>query len=278
MRKLVLPALLLCLFASSVFGQDVNNYQYVRVPERFDFLDENNQYQLNALTAFLFNKVGFDVIYIYKEPVPRGVHPCDMLYVNVHNESNMFRSKLYITLEDCNEQIVFKTKTGDSREKDYKTSYQEALRNAFESVRGLNYSYQGKVTDPKTSRGKEELKKKSAVDSIPAEVVVDSVITSKDRNKLRPSSEDNNNSFAGGYTNGAITYRLEKTPVGFDIYKSGEAQKFARLIKSGGGDNYLYSSKAVNGSAYFDDYGNLIVEYLDPESAQVISIIYRKDQ
>ena len=46
-------------------------------------------------------------------------------------------------------------------------------------------------------------------------------------------------------------------------------------MKSGGGENYLYSSKNVSGNAFFDRQGNLIVEYLDPNSQQLVSIHYK---
>ncbi len=38
---------------------NLNNYKYVIVPKKYDFLKEKDQYQLNSLTEFLFNKYGF---------------------------------------------------------------------------------------------------------------------------------------------------------------------------------------------------------------------------
>ena len=77
------------------------------------------------------------------------------------------------------------------------------------------------------------------------------------------------------FTNGPVTYLLEKTSTGYDLFREGEQEKFAGLMKSGGGSNYLYSSKNVSGNAFFDSQGNLVVEYLDPNSQQLISIHYK---
>ncbi|HER40123.1 MAG TPA: hypothetical protein ENO10_02785 [Salinimicrobium catena] len=80
------------------------------------------------------------------------------------------------------------------------------------------------------------------------------------------------------YSNGGVAYVLKKTAMGYELFKKGQTETFARLIKSGSGNNFLYSTGSVSGNAYFDAEGNLIAEYVDPNSGQVISVIYRKDQ
>jgi hypothetical protein len=75
--------------------------------------------------------------------------------------------------------------------------------------------------------------------------------------------------------NGNVTYNLRSTPEGFEMFRGGDAETFATLIKSGGGENYLYSSKNVSGNAFFDTQGNLIVEYLDPNTQQLVNVIYK---
>ena len=54
---------LLIAFQNFTFAQsDINNYKYVSVSDRFDFLKTSDQYQLNSLTKFLLNKSGFTVL------------------------------------------------------------------------------------------------------------------------------------------------------------------------------------------------------------------------
>ena len=47
------------------------------------------------------------------------------------NESNMMTSKVQFLLTDCTNKAVFISQIGKSREKEFKKSYQEALRNAL---------------------------------------------------------------------------------------------------------------------------------------------------
>lgn len=257
---------------ASVAAQDLNDYRYVRVPERFEFSKEDNQFQLNALTAFLLEKKGFTAL--YKKGIPQGVDPCEVLTVNVHNESNLFRSRLYVTLEDCNNQTVFTSQTGSSKEKEYQVSYHEALREAFASIEELNYN--PNVAEKNTSGINA-----AENEQIP-EVIIDPAITSEGIEKVAAkeiSSRENKISSQEDqiqkFLNGPNTYILMKSAVGYDLFKEGQQEKFAGLMKSGGGDNYLYSSKNVSGNAFFDTHGNLVVEYLDPNSQQLVTITYK---
>ncbi|MGI0107610.1 hypothetical protein [Salinimicrobium sp. WS361] len=289
---------------SNTFGQDVNKYKYVLVPQEFEFLKHPNQYQVNALTAFLLEKYGFDAL--YEEKIPANMGLCDVLKVNVRNDSSLFRSRLYVTLENCNDEVVFTSKTGSSREKNYKKSYHEALREAFTSFEGLSEGTEfiksgvavadtsaeknpaEVVIDPvPAAKDIQEEASEVIIDPVPAandtqeqasEVIVDPVVTSEEieeateESSALPEVVEKNENLQ--FVNGAITYKLVKTPAGYDLYREGEPGKFGTLLKSGGGENYLYSSKNISGNAFFDTHGNLIVEYLDPNSQQLISVKY----
>jgi hypothetical protein len=132
-----------CFVITSVFSQEsLNDYKYVIVADKFDFLNEKNQYQLNSLTQFLFNKYGFETIMegtTYPEDLIRN--RCLALKSNVLKESGLFKSKLKVELKDCNDKIVYTSEVGESREKEYKTAYNFALRDAFKSFEVLNYEY-----------------------------------------------------------------------------------------------------------------------------------------
>lgn len=272
MRKFFCFITLLAGVTFSVSAQIINEYRYVKVPEKFDFLKEENKHQLNALTAFLFEKYGFEVL--YKKEIPREADPCDVLQANVHDKSNIFRAKLYVSLENCRNETVFKSQTGTSPEKDYKTSYHEALREAFASVEKLNYRFV--ATENNTSA------ENSESEELPGEVIVDPVVTAEEieeeasrKTSSEGKTEISNLSGSRKYTNGAITYTLKDTPEGYELFKETEDEKFAGLIKSGGGENYLYSSKNISGNAFFDTHGNLIVEYVDPNSGQLVTVNYK---
>ncbi|AUC86450.1 hypothetical protein CW731_14690 [Polaribacter sp. ALD11] len=124
------------------FGQEkkVNNYKYIIVPERFSFLKKNDQYKTSSLTKFLLKKNGFTVILDSEEyPLELKIDPCKALKVNVVDKSSMFKTKLIIELNNCFDNVVYSSKEGGSRHKEYKKSFQEAIRNAHESMIDLKY-------------------------------------------------------------------------------------------------------------------------------------------
>lgn len=138
---------LILFISNSLIGQSLNEYKYVVVPSKFDFLKSENQYQLNDLTKFLFEKEGFVTIYDNLErPADLSNNACLGLSARVNNESNMFTTKLIIELVNCKNQKVLVSQEGRSKQKDYKKGYQEALREAFESVTAQNYNYTGTAT------------------------------------------------------------------------------------------------------------------------------------
>lgn len=132
-----------CFVVTSIFSQsNLNQYKYVIVPHKFDFLKEKNKYQINALTKFLFSKYGFETVMEGSEyPEDLARNRCLALRSNVVKGSGLFKTKLSIQLHDCNDKLVFTSKEGESREKEYKTAYNLALRDAFKSVEALNYKY-----------------------------------------------------------------------------------------------------------------------------------------
>lgn len=139
MKKIVL---LFILISSYAFSQSVNDYQYVIVPLKFDFLKKDDQYRLNTLTKLLLQKYGFKT-YLNNEEIPLNLERCNFLYANVIETSGMFATKVKVVLKDCKENVIFETKLGESREKDYTLAYNEALRDAGKSFDKLDYKYNG---------------------------------------------------------------------------------------------------------------------------------------
>ena len=119
------------LFATIALLQVVAVAQTVVVPNKFAFLKSDNEYQLNILTKFLIEKQGFKAYMENEVPSELLNTPCNLLKADVKNESNMMTSKLRLVLTDCANKEVFSSEVGKSREKEYKKSYQEALRNAL---------------------------------------------------------------------------------------------------------------------------------------------------
>jgi hypothetical protein len=144
MKKTVITLILFLGVIVFVKAQSsINDYKYVIVPNKFDFLKSNNQYQLNSLTKFLFEKYSF--IALMEDdayPVDLVNNYCLALKSNVLDNGGMFKTKMKIELRNCNNEIVFTSDVGETREKDFKKGYHLALRNAFKSFETLSYNYQ----------------------------------------------------------------------------------------------------------------------------------------
>lgn len=140
-KKYFLLSLLLISF-SGYAQNTINNYRYVLVPEKFSFLKQENQYNLNALTKKLLEDKGFTVYYDNTDlPEEIANNKCKALTLDLLGKSTMFSTNLTLQLKDCKGAVLFKGKEGKSREKEYDVSYTNALREAFTSLNDLSYSY-----------------------------------------------------------------------------------------------------------------------------------------
>ncbi|MES1222040.1 MAG: hypothetical protein ABUT20_41470 [Bacteroidota bacterium] len=138
--------LVLLFFACfSGFSQtSINNYKYVLVPETFPFLKEKDQYRLNTATKSSLEMTGFTVYFDNPElPTELANNKCNALIAEVVEKKSMFSTKLTLLLKDCKGNVVFKSKEGISREKEFGPSYNLALQDAFISLTAAKYVYQG---------------------------------------------------------------------------------------------------------------------------------------
>lgn len=130
----------------SAFAQkkSLNDYKYVIVPKQFDFVNKVDKYQTSTLSKFLFEKYGFSA-FLTNEPFPDDLSRdrCLALTCAIIDNSSMFTTKHTIELKDCYNTVVFKSKVGTSKLKDYKKAYHEAIRDAFLSIKNKNYAYNG---------------------------------------------------------------------------------------------------------------------------------------
>lgn len=139
---------LFIIFQASFEAQtDLNQYKYVSVPDRFDFLKTSDQYQLSSLTQFLLTKKGFTVLEsIENYPSDLAAISCLLLDVNVEKIKGFLKTKLEVQFINCKKEVVFRSAIGTSKEKDFKMAYHQALRAAFDSMEALNYNYEASAT------------------------------------------------------------------------------------------------------------------------------------
>lgn len=131
------------LFAVSGYSQKtINNYRYVLVPERFGIFKTDNQYGMNTMTKLLLEDKGFTVYMDNKElPANLAANKCNALKAELEDKKGFFVTTVILVLKDCQGNIVFKSKEGKSREKEWPTAYDEALRDAYSSLKSAPYKY-----------------------------------------------------------------------------------------------------------------------------------------
>lgn len=143
LRKNQLSILFVILSLYGFAQSDLNNYKYIIIPKKFDFSRSEDQYQLNSLTKFLFNKYGYEA-YFLEDELPEDLknNRCLALTAEASNkESSLFKTKINIVLNDCFGTEVVSSEIGKSREKEYDKAYTEAFRAAFETFKTMDYSY-----------------------------------------------------------------------------------------------------------------------------------------
>ncbi|HET8808953.1 MAG TPA: hypothetical protein VFM65_01660 [Flavobacteriaceae bacterium] len=246
----ILLLLVIGFICSTARAQDLNTYKYVIVPVKYDFLNEKDQYQLNSLTEFLLEKHGFTAI-LEGEKFPEDLlnNRCAALNVDVLSDSGFFSfvTRVKLILKNCNNQVVFESKQGKSRLKKRKFAYQEALRDAFSSVKALGYSYSGK---------QQMLVEKNSQKTIPIE---------------NPKFKGEKTSLH--FLKNGKEYELEKQEKSLVLKKMGNENPVAFLNETSTG-SFIFRSGKINGSAYFDDAGNLIVEYFDEKEGKIKKLVY----
>src|SRR5690606_28456487 len=133
MRKVIL--LLVFILSFAVKAQDGNSYKFVTLPTKFDFMKEQNQYNLNELSKFLTNKKGVITFFENEEKSIdyNLADTCDILKLNITRENAFLVIKLKITLTDCKGEVISES-VGSSREKEFKTAYNYAIREAFDKL------------------------------------------------------------------------------------------------------------------------------------------------
>lgn len=143
MKKYILLFLLFLSF-SGYAQNTLNNYKYVIVPEKLSFLKQKDQYKLNTLIKIFLEERGFTT-YFDNADLPNEIatNRCSALNADVLEKNGMFTTNLTLLLKDCQGNIIFKTKEGKSREKEYNVSYNLALRDALTSFDNVKYTYNG---------------------------------------------------------------------------------------------------------------------------------------
>jgi hypothetical protein len=148
MKKIFFLGLFITSF--SFFGQQkLNNYKYVVVANKFDFLKKADEYQTSSLTKFLFTKYGYTAFLSTEEfPEDLRANKCSSLFASINDASGVFTIKVNLTLKDCRGKVIYTSSLGRTKEKNFKKGFHEAIRNAFKDPVIKNYSYKPQAVIP----------------------------------------------------------------------------------------------------------------------------------
>lgn len=219
------PALfILVLFTITAYSQNtINNYKYVIVPEKFAFARENNQYGLNNTAKVLLEEKGFTVFMGNAQLPPEvAANKCNALKAEVVEKKGLFVTNLTLLLKDCQDNIIFKSKEGKSREKEFPVAYDGALRDAFISLNNVPYKYDGTTI------------------SQPQQATVTPAISPAPTPAAPTSS---------AITEATGTLYAQATPNGFQLIDT-TPKKVLTLLKTSMQDYFIAEDGAINGVVF----------------------------
>ncbi len=138
------------LVSGMSISQKLNAFKYAIIPEKFSFLKEKNQFNLNELLKFGMIKYGFEPFYD-TDILPNDLSNENKVLVDVLQNNSIFSTNVTIVLKDFKNNILHTSIEGKSREKNLDVSYNFAIREALNSFSSLKHVYANniQVTDLK---------------------------------------------------------------------------------------------------------------------------------
>lgn len=232
MKNRVLTIFLL-FFGITIQAQELinfNQYKYIIVNSKFDFVKSVDAHQTSSLTKFLFNKIGFKS-YLDNEEVPQelAINKCLGLFANVKDVSGLFITRSKVELRDCKGKLVYTTMEGEGRSKDLKRAYYQSITGAFKKLSHISYAY-----DPSISRNQAVVEKKPVVVEEKKEVKRKPIVVSKKVTVKEETPKKNALPLLTAQKKGN-TYQLanDKGNLVFVLLKTNDPEKFIIKDKNG---------------------------------------------
>ncbi len=258
----------------------LNDYKYIIVPKKFDGFKSENQYQTSTLIKFLLVQKGFDAVYDDALPEDLNSNRCLGLLLGLEDLSSMFTTKVVLSLKDCNSVVIMTTAEGKSKEKDYKLSFNEAIRDAFQTFDTVNYSYKPKGNDPETVtlNYKNDVKKvaetpKNRQEQVTIEEVTPERQTYKSMEPV-PSEIKKSENAVGTTTQDLLhlsgVLYAQEIPNGFQLVDSTPKIRL-KIFKTSKPDQYLGKTDENEGLVYFKE-DKWFFEYYEGDQLRVVPL------
>lgn len=267
--KSILFFLISFFVLTSALNAQLNDYKYIIVPKKFNAFKNENEHQTSTLIKYLFVQNGFDVVYEGDYPEDLKNDLCLGVKVDLEDKSSLFRTRTSLVLKDCELKLVFRTQEGTSKLKEFKASYEEAIRKAFKSVDNIDYNYtpkKDKTKDTLVLNFKNDVK---SLDEIPKEKVVTQTTTPDDQSfeskepvasAVKKNVETELKDSASTTFDEDLLYAL-KTENGYNLADS-DANIAYRLLSTSVDDIFLLDQDGQNGVVFKKD-GKWYLESVD---------------
>lgn len=256
---------LFAVLSSFSFAQKVEDFAYVRVPVKFSAL-EANQYQANHYVQYLLRQKNFKIISENKQIEELLNAPCEIIFVDLKDESSWFKTKIKIEFRDCRDQLV-SSFDGKTNIKDLRKGYLDAIKNALEEVGNYNGKAYSAIQKKDSNLAQKVIK---AEKLIPAQKIQPN---SKEK---RVNSSAKQEATAGDFTvysDGFRDYRLEERDEIFLLKDMVNQSLFARLFPTQNSE--IYQVKFYDGSsavAYFFDGKIMFEKFNDAGEKQALEL------
>lgn len=259
-------ALFLMASVTGMAQKQLNDFKYIIVPKKFDGFKRQNQYQTSTLVKHLFTEKGFETAYEDDLPMELNANRCLGLTVGLVDDSSMFTTKTALMLKDCQGREILATQEGKSKEKDFKDSYNEAIREAFKSVQTLNYAYTGKtensapVTVSFANDVKDAKEPKNAKNMVEQQATVENQ-SFKDhtpKNSDFTKSEEKREMVKQMATREQQSY-VDKTPKASNI-KSSNSKDQLKISNAKPSSGVLYAQELENGYQLVDSTPKIVLK------------------
>nr|WP_315032789.1 hypothetical protein [uncultured Chryseobacterium sp.] len=226
---------LLAACSAVVFGQNVSDYKYVSIPEKFDSFKKDS-FGLETFLAKALKGKNYVVLpaSIDQWPSEARDNSCNIVNANVLNDSSLFTNKVILQLTDCNKKVILESK-GRSDIKEFETGYPDALKQALMKVGASN-----------------------PVGMLPPAQAQTSNVSSVSSNSTSVSSVAPS---ASNYSNGKIDLQKIQIDGGqFILAKSGSSVPFAIFKSSSKKDVFIVKLADGNTSLGYFENGNIVID------------------
>ncbi len=277
MKKLFLLGFILIGSQLVLSQETLNNYKYIIVPKHFDFQSGADSYKINSLTRFLLDKKGFTTLFddaVYPDDLKHD--RCLALKINLLTESNFTRIKIKAIFLNCENEIVYTTDEGWSKDKDYQRAYHEAIRGAFNSLEEFKYRYKPKPTV--VAKVKEDDTSKNIGEK--PKVVVTKTISKEPKEDKNKKDIKETPTIVGLYKNSNTIYEIAPFHDYYIFFKrvkkgsSFRSQPLGFIYKTSKKGNYLVKTTSSY-TGYLKNNGDFVVDEVNAEGL-INSVIYTK--